>query len=463
MRHGSDSYSTNKKIKKSRSYFASTDHHDYLNTKIAAKHENLGFGRSDHKMKHKPGFPPSPSNPGIFVIDDSDEESIQAQSSNFKVLSKPSSTSSIFNIFTKPKRKIYMILGRSPEVGIKHQKSKEYWFMEKMSLINKKHYSEKHGYELIVVNSLNDKIGLQQKRYQHEFREGWEKFDSLRKLMKQTSFQSKLNKDNDDVEEWFWYVDIHTLIMEPDLSLDEVVFKNFDYMYRDLKYFNPNNLIIDEELNQYRLGSSLKETNDLNAVDLIVSQDCNGINLNSFLIKKSDWSDLLLDLIWDPVIYKQMHVKWVKSGNEQKYGFRLSSDEYDSNSYNNDIEEKNCLEYLFNTQSWIRSKIGFMPIRAFNSLSKDFCTSNDDLLDVDDLASDAEISKKKKKSGRSYKLTKDYLSNEQNFHYQEEDRDFLINYMNCEKYHNCWDRFQEFTGIYEDLHKSWFKKIFFFL
>ncbi|KAG7696620.1 hypothetical protein KL949_003643 [Ogataea haglerorum] len=436
--------------RKERNYFdvSKKSYHDFLNSKLANNHENIGFGLATNKKTHKkPGVPPNPMVPGVFASEDD-------QVSRRKTMTqKSSSRKSLLQRFglLKPKRKIYVILGHSPEVGIKHQKSKEYWLMEKLSLLNKKHYCEKHGYELIVVNALDDDVGLYQKRYQHEFREGWEKFDLLRKLMKQTP-----QEESSPIEQWYWYLDIHTIIMEPQLSLEDVIFKNLDYLYRDLKYFNPNNLIIDEDLNQFTIGSSLKETIDINSVDLILTQDCNGINLNSFLIKKSDWSNLLLDVIWDPVFYKQMHIKWVKHGTEKKYGFRLSTDEYDSNSYNNDVEERNCLEYLFNTQSWIRSKIGFMPTKTFNSLSDDFC-----IKDPDDLGDDLEVllSSEPEEIAKAEAARSQLLSN-QHFHYRPEDRDFLVNYMNCEKHHTCWDRFQGYTDIYEELHKSWFLKLF---
>ncbi|KAH3670903.1 hypothetical protein OGAPHI_000614 [Ogataea philodendri] len=419
-------------------------YHDNLNMKLANNHENIGFGLATNRKNHKtPGVAPIPSLPGIFADDDSQIE-------RKKTLTNSKKNKSLLQKLglSRQKRKIYVILGHSPEVGIKHQKSKEYWLMEKLSLLNKKHYCEKHNYELIVVNALDDDIGLYQKRYQHEFREGWEKFDILRRLMKRTS-----DDGSSDVEEWFWYLDIHTLIMQPELSLEQVVFKNLDYIYRDLRYFNPNNLVVDEDLNHFTLGTSLRETTDINSVDLILTQDCNGINLNSFFVRKSDWTNLLLDVIWDPVFYKQMHVKWVKQGNEKKYGFRLSTDEYDSNSYNNDVEEKNCLEYLFNTQSWIRAKIGFMPIKAFNSLSQDYC-----VVEPDDHEEEYEsLLSVEAGEDPKFDLAKSNLLKNQHFHYSPEDRDFVVNFMNCEKHHNCWDRFQEFSDIYEDLHKSWRK------
>ncbi|GME72429.1 unnamed protein product [Ambrosiozyma monospora] len=395
------------------------------------------------------------ADPGIFQSPSS--ETANRQTGLSQSLTNGDSKSKKGGIMGKlfkstPKRKVYIVLGKSPEVGIRHQKSKEAWLMEKLSILNKKSYADKHGYELILVNSLGDNVGLYQKRYQHEHREGWEKWDVLRKIMKQTPVEG--------VEQWFWYLDIHTLIMEPELSIEQVVFKKENDFYRDLRYFNPNNLIIDEELNQFLLGSTLKETKSLNSVDLLLTQDCQGINLNSFLIKRSDWSNLLLDLIWDPVFYSQMHAQWAKPS-QKSSGFRLQNEDFDLNGYNNDLEEKNCLEYLFNTQNWVRSKIGFMPIRAFNSLSQDFCAVNDeDLDDIDEFGSLLEDAANGGSTGGGSKSTMDYLNDKANFHYNETNSDFIVNYMNCEKHHNCWDRFLEFSGLYEDLHKSWYKKWF---
>ena len=52
------------------------------------------------------------------------------------------------------------------------------WAIERNSLLDKQQYTKKWGYELEVVNL------LAQKRYSHEWREGWEKVDAIRDAMR---------------------------------------------------------------------------------------------------------------------------------------------------------------------------------------------------------------------------------------------------------------------------------------
>ncbi|CDK25394.1 unnamed protein product [Kuraishia capsulata CBS 1993] len=451
------------KVKKTvrRNFFdtANSQYHQVLNDQIKPNTESVagfGFGMADYRKLHKkPGTPPTPEVPGVYCELEQDSVDLAKRSS-----------SAFPSLNMGKERKVYIILGKNYETGIKNSKSKESWIIEKFSIINKKHYAEKHGYELTITSSMYDKDGkslknhaLHQKKYQHEFREGWEKFDLLRKVMRVYSDQPEDTSDS-GIEEWYWYVDMYTLIMEPQVSLDDLIFNQLDLMYRNMEYFNPNNLLVDEEPSSHSLRYEPKNDEDAHSIDLILTQDCGGINLNSFLIKKSQWSNLLLDLLWDPVFYKQMHVKWINSGHRKKYGFSLNSNEYNSNGYNNDEEEKNCLEYFYTTQTWFRSKIGFMPIRAFNSLSEDFCMDIDDDEELEALMKASGQSSQLGEQGKSSKLTTQYLNNKKNFHYNETDRDFLINFMNCEKHQSCWDRFQQFSTIYEDLHKSWYHRLF---
>ncbi|ODV93864.1 hypothetical protein PACTADRAFT_51615 [Pachysolen tannophilus NRRL Y-2460] len=448
-------------------------YHDILNKKVIPnknRYDSIGFGTAEYRKLHrKPGVPPMPQRPGILSeVDDLDDDSSALSNKRDGENGKNTLLNSIFN--KKPKKRIYIVLGKNPQTGIQNWKSKETWLMEKFSIVNKELYAQKHGYELIVTSSTPftksgrvKNFALFQKRYQHETREGWEKFDLLRKIMKENTLNTDPQNPN-EVEEWYWYLDMYTLIMEPDISIDDLVLSRLNSVYRDLNYFNPNDLFVDDTEESSK-NYDLYDDNE-NSIDLILTQDCKGINLNSFLIKRSDWSNLLLDILWDPVFYKQMHLKWMNDDGRtsKKYGFTLNDNENDDDRYNNDREDKNCLEYLFNTQSWIRSKIGFMPIRVFNSLSKDFCNEDDvtteihdEMLTVEELV-EKERQKTQKKNVDAH--TSNYINNKSNFHYNETDRDFLVNFMNCEKFGNCWSRFQQFSKINEKLHRRWYEKLF---
>lgn len=427
--------------------------HELLNKKVLSSktnYEGIGFGNAGIKrLHHKPGTPPTPQFPGIW----GDMESHSNGGEEF-------SKRSLFNLWgSRPRRKIYMILGRNQEAGIKNRKRREHWLMEKFSIINKKIYADKHGYELIITSSTPlskegkvKNLNIYQKRYQHESREGWEKFDLIRRVMRENTVNNN-PEDPTEVEEWYWYIDMNTLIMEPEISLESLILDHLDTLYRDMEYFDPNNLYDEQHIKEKKDFYD----EDANSVDLILTQDCKGINLNSFLIRRSHWTNLLLDLLWEPVFYKQMHLKWLSdSSGSSKYGFTLNSQEHTDYGYNNDREEKNCLEFLINTQAWIRSKIGFLPIRVINSLSKDFCEDEDDeISSMEDLIGMDQHQKSSVDSN-----TNSYLSNKHNFHYNETDRDFLVNFMMCERFGNCWDRFRQFSQLNEKLHRSWFSSWF---
>ena len=51
------------------------------------------------------------------------------------------------------------------------------WAIERSSIWNKQNYAKHWGYEVEPVNM------LAQKRYSHEWREGWEKVDAIRDTM----------------------------------------------------------------------------------------------------------------------------------------------------------------------------------------------------------------------------------------------------------------------------------------
>lgn len=277
--------------------------------------------------------------------------------------------------FNKDKSKIVIILGANIEGGVNKWKGPNEWSIERSSILNKKYYARKHGYDLVI------KDYTKVKKYSNEFREGWQRMDLIKEVF-----------DEYSSGDWFWYIDLYTLVMEPQISLEKLIFEKInETITRDLNYFNPNELEID-----------IPFTNYDEPLNLILTQDCGGFNLQSFLIKKTQWSIALLDILFDPVVYLQNIANW-KNG------------------------EKNALEYYYNNFGWIRSKIGFLPTRTISSLPKGACPD---------------------------------FEGDERFFYNESSRDFLVNMMGCEYNRNCWDEMEFFKQLSKDLHKKWFQKWF---
>jgi mannan polymerase II complex MNN10 subunit len=169
--------------------------------------------------------------------------------------------------------------------------------------------------------------------------------------------------------------------MEYSYSLNNHIFNNLGPdtdTYRDINYYNPLNIThppIDAYLDSVNLSPT--GDSDPSSINLIMSQACDGFNLGSFLIRRSEWTDRLLDVWWDPVMYEQKHMEW-------------------------EHNEQDAIEYLYESQPWIRSNTAFVPQRRFNSFAPGECGNKTE-----------------------------------GIHYQEKGRDFVINLAGC-KLRDCW-------------------------
>lgn len=249
------------------------------------------------------------------------------------------------------------------------------WSIERSSIANKKAYAARHGYHL-AIKDMSAK-----KRYAHEWRESWEKVDIIKQTMRQFP----------DAE-WFWWMDLHTYIMEPQISLDDKIFRKLENnTYPDVSYFNPLNIPVTIPYVDYN-----------QPIDLIISQDCGGFNLGSFFIRRSEWTEKLLDIWWDPVFYEQKHMEW-------------------------EHKEQDALEYLYSNEAWIRGRVAFMPLRAFNAFPPGACSE---------------------------------MSDDSRLFYQEKDRDFVVNMAGCEWGRDCWGEMEHYKALSRKLHKK--KFLFFF-
>ncbi|ODQ79350.1 glycosyltransferase family 34 protein [Babjeviella inositovora NRRL Y-12698] len=309
------------------------------------------------KAYKRGGAPPTPKEPGIY------KNAVKAPHRYF---------------WNKSPSKIVIVVGANREGGVEKWKEPREWKTENTAIQDKRRYALRHGYD-VVVKDLTF-----QKKHSHEHREAWAKFDILREAI----------RDHPEAE-WFWYVDMNSYIMMPEISLEELIWSHSESISRDkTEYFHGK---------PSKTDSRMPYVDYDEPVELIVSQDCLGFNLESFFIRRSEWTDMLLDVMFDPIFYKALHVKWVR-------------------------EEASALEYFYDEQAWVRSRVGFMPFRHFNSLARG-CADSD----------------------------KPYL-----FTYNETDGDFMVNMHNCRNRgdRNCHDEMEYYAQLAEELHSSWFTNLF---
>lgn len=278
-------------------------------------------------------------------------------------------------------KKFVVILAANQGGGVMEWKGPREWAIERDSVRNKRKYANRWGYELEIVDMST------KKRYAHEWRESWEKVDTIRNC---------LRKYPD--AEWFWWMDLNTFIMEPSFSLQSHIFNNLGKeTYRDINYYNPLNIThpfpatyLDPEASS-PIGDG-KES----SINLVVPQDCSGFNLGSFFVRRSAWTDRLLDVWWDPVGYEQKHMEW-------------------------EHKEQDALEFLYINQPWIRPHTAFIPQRKINSFPPGACSDN---------------------------------GNDTRIHYDQKDHDFVVNMAGCEWGRDCWGEMYNYRELSNYLNRN---------
>ncbi len=190
--------------------------------------------------------------------------------------------------------------------------------------------------------------------------------------------------------------------MEPSYSLQKHIFNDLaSNTYRDINTYNPLNIthpFTDSYLDPESL--SVSGDNKSESINLVIPQDCGGFNLGSFFVRRSVWTDRLLDIWWDPVAYEQKHMEW-------------------------EHKEQDALEYLYTNQPWIRPHTAFIPQRKVNSFPPGACG---------DHGNDARI------------------------HYKKEDRDFLVNMAGCEWGRDCWGEMYSYRELSNKLNRTLWEK-----
>nr|POF26131.1 putative alpha-1,6-mannosyltransferase mnn10 [Quercus suber] len=311
--------------------------------------------------------------------------------------------------------KVVMILGANQGGGVMDYKGAREWAIERDSVKNKEKYAARWGYELEIVDMRT------KKRYAHEWRESWEKVDMIRNAMKKYPNA-----------EWFWWLDLHTFIMEPSYSLQNHLFRDLGARtYRDININNPlriqhppNGTSGDPNAPKY---ANYLDPNTLSAVgdgdpksiNLIVPQDCGGFNLGSFFVRRSSWTDRLLDIWWDPVFYEQRHMEW-------------------------EHKEQDALEYIYSNQPWVRPHTAFVPQRLVNAFPHGAC-GDDKGLPAGGCSS--------LKSGDD-----EQECGVHGIHYQEKARDFLVNMAGCEWGRDCWAEIYNFRQLSNKLNRTPWEK-----
>lgn len=278
------------------------------------------------------------------------------------------------NAFIPRSPKFVIILGANKGGGVLQWKGAKEWDLEKISIANKKEYAARHGYHLAVKDM------MAKKKYTHEWRESWQRVDILRETMKQFP----------DAE-WFWWLDLETFIMEPKLSLQSHITNRLNSFPRNCSHFNPAEFDMD-----------LPFVDQSQPIDMLLTLDCGGFSLGSFLIRRSEFTELLLDIWWDPVMYEQKHMEWIHG-------------------------EQAALQYLYNTQAWIRNHIALPDLRLLNAYPPGACSE---------------------------------ASDDPRFFYDQGARDFVVNMAGCQFGRDCWGEMEEYKRISKELQKS--KRFFFF-
>lgn len=189
--------------------------------------------------------------------------------------------------------------------------------------------------------------------------------------------------------------------MEPSYSVEQHILNDLQSKtYRDINEYNPLN--ITHPPDQPFLDSDTlapEGDNKPSSINMIVPQDCGGFNLGSFMVRRSAWTDRLLDVWWDPVLYEQKHMAW-------------------------EHKEQDSLEHLYESQPWIRPHVAFMPQRRMNSFPPGACGDGTN----------------------------------GNIHYQQKDRDFLVNMAGCEWGRDCWTEIYNYRQLSNWLNRTRWEK-----
>lgn len=232
--------------------------------------------------------------------------------------------------------------------------------------------------------------------------------------------------------------------MEPSVSLQSHLFDNLQTRtYRDINLYNP--LKIQHPPNgtsasldapayaNYLDPISLSATGDSQpeSISMLIPQDCGGFNLGSFFVRRGGVIDRILDIWWDPVFYEQRHMEW-------------------------EHKEQDALEYIYTNQPWVRPHVAFIPQRLINAFPNGACGDDRGVPEAgckpDWLSKDRGVVRQTK--GERSGLMEDGECGVGGIHYQEKERDFLVNMAGCEWGRDCWGEMYNYRQLSNKLNRS---------
>ncbi|KAF2727594.1 hypothetical protein EJ04DRAFT_505494 [Polyplosphaeria fusca] len=121
-----------------------------------------------------------------------------------------------------------------------------------LSLKNKDHYARRHGYDFIVDYESHTEKGT-----------CYWKFNMMERLIKQGKW------------DWIWWVDFDTLITNTEIKVADVI----------------------EE--------AMANATNPDAIDWIITHDCNGLNMGSFVLRGHERSLSFIDELWEYSTHKK--------------------------------------------------------------------------------------------------------------------------------------------------------------
>lgn len=116
--------------------------------------------------------------------------------------------------------------------------------------------------------------------------------------------------------QWVWWLDLDAILMTPTVDLNKLLLSH-EALNKQLQK--------GELLNNSgggKSGISTLKNPDVKNIDLIFSQDQNGINAGSFFIRRSEWSRNLLDMWADPLFVMKT---WLGREQDAMVGARRNS------------------------------------------------------------------------------------------------------------------------------------------
>ena len=185
-----------------------------------------------------------------------------------------------------------------------------------MALENRKEYADYHGYTDYFVNLT--------KFAEPNRHPVWDKINAIREAF-----------DVHPEAEWIWWIDTDIIIMNPELDLAEHILSKRALTER-ITYGRP---LRNPESNFHNGVYMRKGEVNIDNIDLVICQDFFGLNAGSFFIRRSQFTDMLLDLWDDPMYIKAEFVR----------------------------REQDALMHLFLNHENVQQHVGLVPQRLLNS------------------------------------------------------------------------------------------------